>query len=173
MIKRKKYWITPLCESGKGKFISGAADFGTAAWRGHGFHTRPNNSFFPQWNSLSPSAFNSQTTESSGHSSFSKNTQPKDRFLDLPERPPKYRKDQRIIGKYCLVLQRKLLLINEFNKKYVLFIIWYPVMSPNIARPLTLRTSPSDYAKFNQKNLFWYLVSGCFWKEKNSNRFSL
>ena len=28
MIERKKYGITPLCESGKGKFISGAADFG-------------------------------------------------------------------------------------------------------------------------------------------------
>ena len=28
------------------------------------------------------------------------------------------------------------------------------VVSPNIARPLTLRTSSSDYAKFNQNNLF-------------------
>ena len=35
------YGITPLCESGEGKFISGAADFGTAARRGNGFHTRP------------------------------------------------------------------------------------------------------------------------------------
>ena len=39
--RTKKYGITPLCESGKGKFISGAADFGAAARRGHGFHTRP------------------------------------------------------------------------------------------------------------------------------------
>ena len=36
MIERKKYGITPLCESGKGKFISGAA-----ARHCHGFHTRP------------------------------------------------------------------------------------------------------------------------------------
>ena len=28
MIERKNYGLTPLCESGKGKFISGAADFG-------------------------------------------------------------------------------------------------------------------------------------------------
>ena len=41
MIERKNHGITPLCESGKGKFISGAADFGAAARRGHGFHTRP------------------------------------------------------------------------------------------------------------------------------------
>ena len=41
MIERKKYGITPLCESGKGKFISGAADFGAVARRGHGFHTNP------------------------------------------------------------------------------------------------------------------------------------
>ena len=34
MIERKNYGITPLCELGKGKFISGAA-----AGRGHGFHT--------------------------------------------------------------------------------------------------------------------------------------
>ena len=48
------------------------------------------------------------------------------------------------------------------------------VMSPNIALPLTLRTSPSDYASFNQKKKFFsYLVLGCFWKEKNSKRFSL
>ena len=38
MIERKNYGITPLCESGKGKFISGAA-----AQRGHGFHTQPYN----------------------------------------------------------------------------------------------------------------------------------
>ena len=43
MIERKKYGITPLCESGKGKFISGEADFGAAARPGHGFHTRPQN----------------------------------------------------------------------------------------------------------------------------------
>ena len=41
MIERKNYGITPLCESGKGKFICGAADFSAAARRGHGFHTRP------------------------------------------------------------------------------------------------------------------------------------
>ena len=41
MIGRKNHGITPFCESGKGKFISGAADFGAAAGHGHGFHTRP------------------------------------------------------------------------------------------------------------------------------------
>ena len=41
MIERKKNGITDLCESGKGKYISGAADFGAAAQRSHGFHTRP------------------------------------------------------------------------------------------------------------------------------------
>ena len=46
MTERKKYGITHLCESGKGKFISGAAYFGAAARRGHGFHTRPNYSLF-------------------------------------------------------------------------------------------------------------------------------
>ena len=43
MIERKNYGITPLCESGKEKNISGAADLGAAARRGHGFHTRPIN----------------------------------------------------------------------------------------------------------------------------------
>ena len=46
MTERKKYGITHLCESGKGKFISGVAYFGAAARRGHGFHTRPNYSPF-------------------------------------------------------------------------------------------------------------------------------
>ena len=46
-------------------------------------------------------------------------------------------------------------------------------MSPNIARPLTLRTSPSDYATFNQIKYFCYLISGCFWKEKTSKKISL
>ena len=41
MIERKKYGVTPLSASGKEKYISGAADFGEAARRGHGFHTRP------------------------------------------------------------------------------------------------------------------------------------
>ena len=41
IIERENHEISPLCELGKGKFISGAADFGTAARRGHGFHTRP------------------------------------------------------------------------------------------------------------------------------------
>ena len=41
MIERKKYGITLLSASGKEKYISGAADFGAAARRGHGFHTRP------------------------------------------------------------------------------------------------------------------------------------
>ena len=40
MIERKNYGITLLCESEKGKNISGAADFGAAARRGHGLHTR-------------------------------------------------------------------------------------------------------------------------------------
>ena len=41
MIERKNHGITPLCASGKEKYISGAADFSAAAQRGHGFHTRP------------------------------------------------------------------------------------------------------------------------------------
>ena len=45
--RTKKYGITPLCESGKGKFNSGTADFGAAAQRGHGFHTRPS-----EWQNL-------------------------------------------------------------------------------------------------------------------------
>ena len=39
--RAKKYGITPLCEPGKEKYISGAADFGAVAWRSHGFRTRP------------------------------------------------------------------------------------------------------------------------------------
>ena len=39
MIERKNYGITHLSASGKEKYFSGAADFGTAA--GRGFHTRP------------------------------------------------------------------------------------------------------------------------------------
>ena len=46
MIERKNYGITTLCESGKGKFICGAADFSAAARRGHGFHTGPTNSTY-------------------------------------------------------------------------------------------------------------------------------
>ena len=34
MIERNNYGLAPLCESGKEKFISGAADFGTAAQHG-------------------------------------------------------------------------------------------------------------------------------------------
>ena len=34
MIEQKNYGISNLCESGKGKFISGAADFGAVAQRG-------------------------------------------------------------------------------------------------------------------------------------------
>ena len=34
MIERNNYGLTPLCESGKEKFISGTADFGTAAQHG-------------------------------------------------------------------------------------------------------------------------------------------
>ena len=37
--------------------------------------------------------------------------------------------------------------------------------------PLTLCTSPSDYAAFSQINYFWYLISGWFWKEKIGNGF--
>ena len=40
MIERNNHGITPLCASGKEKYISGAADFSAAAQRGHGFHTR-------------------------------------------------------------------------------------------------------------------------------------
>ena len=45
MIERKRNGITPLCASGKKKYISGGADFGTPARHGHGFHTRPNLDF--------------------------------------------------------------------------------------------------------------------------------
>ena len=41
MVERKNYGITQICEAGKGKFNSGAADFDAAARRSHGFHTRP------------------------------------------------------------------------------------------------------------------------------------
>ena len=47
------------------------------------------------------------------------------------------------------------------------------VTSPNIAWPLTLCTSPCDYSIFDQVNsLFYYLISGCFWKEKKAKKFS-
>ena len=41
MIERKKYRITPLSASGKEKYISGAADFGTAArsWLSVGYES--------------------------------------------------------------------------------------------------------------------------------------
>ena len=57
---------------------------------------------------------------------------------------------------------------SSYTKSRLRCSISITVTSPNIARPLTLRTSPSDYAKFN-----CYLISGCFSKEKNNNKFSL
>ena len=45
MVEPKNYGIKPLCESGKGKIISGAADFGAAARHGLGFHTRPDSTY--------------------------------------------------------------------------------------------------------------------------------
>ena len=45
------------------------------------------------------------------------------------------------------------------------------VTSPNIAWPLTLRTSPSDYATFKQ--IKYFVIYGCIWKEKKSKYFSL
>ena len=45
-------------------------------------------------------------------------------------------------------------------------------MSPNIARPLTLRTSPSDYATFNQKKIFFYIkYQAAFGKRKTAKGF--
>ena len=42
MIERNDYVITPLCELGKGKLISGEADFQAAARLGHGFKSTDN-----------------------------------------------------------------------------------------------------------------------------------
>ena len=66
----------------------------------------------------------------------------------------------------------------KLGQSYTFFLeeggLSYRLISPNIAWPLTLRTSPSDYAKFNIKiKSFFDILSVCFWKEKNSKRFSL
>ena len=46
--------------------------------------------------------------------------------------------------------------------------------SPKIARPLTLRTKPSDYATFNQINYFLLFNIGLLLeRERNSKKFSL
>ena len=48
------------------------------------------------------------------------------------------------------------------------------VMSPNIARPLTLRTSPSDYATFNQiKSFFIFSIRVLLEREKQQKFFTL
>ena len=48
------------------------------------------------------------------------------------------------------------------------------VMSPNIAQPLTLRTSPSDYATFNQiKTFFIFNIRLLLEREKQLNVFTL
>ena len=47
------------------------------------------------------------------------------------------------------------------------------VTSPNIVRPLTLRTSPSDYATFHQVKSLLLFIFGCFRKEKKRKKFSL
>ena len=48
------------------------------------------------------------------------------------------------------------------------------VMSPNIARPLTLRTSPSDYATFNQiKSFFIFSIRLLLEREKQQKIFTL
>ena len=50
----------------------------------------------------------------------------------------------------------------------------YTVMSPNIARPLTLRTSPSDYATFNQiKSFLIYSMRLLLEREKQQNVLTL
>ena len=48
------------------------------------------------------------------------------------------------------------------------------VTSPNIARPLTLRTSPSGYATFNQiKSLLLFDIGLLFEREKQQKVFTL
>ena len=47
-------------------------------------------------------------------------------------------------------------------------------MSPNIARPLTLSTSPNDYATFNQiKSFLIFSTRLLLEKEKQQNDFTL
>ena len=53
-------------------------------------------------------------------------------------------------------------------------LIWFTVMSPNIARPLTLCTSPSDYAIFNQiKSFLIFSIRLLLEREKQQNVFTL
>ena len=47
------------------------------------------------------------------------------------------------------------------------------VTSPKIARPLTLRTSPSDYATFNQIKSFLLFNIGLLLEREKSKKFSL
>ena len=50
----------------------------------------------------------------------------------------------------------------------------YTAMSPNIARPLTLRTSPSDNATFNQINIFFiFNIRLLLEREKQQKNFTL
>ena len=53
------------------------------------------------------------------------------------------------------------------------FLMSFTVMSPNIARPLTLRTSPSDYATFNQIKSFLIFNISLLLEREHSKRFSL
>ena len=54
-----------------------------------------------------------------------------------------YNKRQKICQIF-LVITKSVVIFHEFSTNT------YTVKSPNIARPLTLRTSPSDYATLNQ-----------------------
>ena len=47
------------------------------------------------------------------------------------------------------------------------------VTSPSIAQPLTLRTSPSDYATFNQINAFVINIRVALGKKKQKKVFTL
>ena len=50
----------------------------------------------------------------------------------------------------------------------------HSVSSPNIARPLTLRTSPSDYATFNQiRSILFFNIGLLLEREKQQNVFTL
>ena len=50
----------------------------------------------------------------------------------------------------------------------------YTVMSPNMARPLTLRTSPSDYVTFQQIKYFLiFNIRLLLEREKQQNIFTL
>ena len=79
-------------------------------------------------------------------------------------------------------LELQVFLTCVFSRRYCLqhtrvgciWVVGVHVMSPNIARPLTLRTSPSDYATSNQiKPFLIFNIRLLLEREKNSKRFSL